>query len=348
MPRKAKPWYRADRDGWYVTHEGRQTPLGVSGPGSEPEAHAAWQQLLQAAQQLQQIRTPHLPAVAAVTVRAAVAGFLLDRTRQELGAGTLQSYRSILGQLVAAFGDRAVTSLTAAEVEGWVRRPGLSSTSRASYLAHAGCCLRWAGHPLRLRRPPVESRGADVVLTDAQFLLVLGAVGVGTDFAALLRVLRETGARPQEAARLTAEAVDWANGCTRAREHKGRRLGKVRVLHFTTEAMRVLAGQRDRHRSGLLFRRRDGSGFHPMAIVKRMEGVSKRVGFRAIAYGLGRHSFATKALTAGVPAAHVAALLGHHDTKMLFHHYAHLGEQATALKASAERVSGATLSDGAG
>lgn len=59
----------------------------------------------------------------------------------------------------------------------------------------------------------------------------------------------------------------------------------------------------------------------------------------ATAYGY-RHAFATEALAAGVPDAHVAALLGHTSTAMLHRHYSHLTHQAQAMRAALERVRG--------
>ena len=57
----------------------------------------------------------------------------------------------------------------------------------------------------------------------------------------------------------------------------------------------------------------------------------------AIAYGM-RHSFATDALTNGVPDATVAALLGHTNTGMLHKHYSHLTAQAGVLRNAASMV----------
>ena len=77
----------------------------------------------------------------------------------------------------------------------------------------------------------------------------------------------------------------------------------------------------------------------PLSMAKVLAGVSKRVGFRVTAYGLGQHSFATSALANGVPDALVAELLGHRGTKMIHSHYSHLGQRAAALKAAAELAS---------
>lgn len=51
-----------------------------------------------------------------------------------------------------------------------------------------------------------------------------------------------------------------------------------------------------------------------------------------------RHAFATDALEAGVPDAHVAELLGHTSTAMVYRHYGHLTAKGRALRESLDRV----------
>lgn len=69
-----------------------------------------------------------------------------------------------------------------------------------------------------------------------------------------------------------------------------------------------------------------------------MVQVSETCGVYATASGLGRHSFATKALTSGIPTAVVAALLGHKGTGMLERHYSHVGDNAQVLKDAVEKL----------
>src|SRR5262245_48147444 len=46
MPRPAHPWYRAQKDCWYVTDNGRTVSLAVRGKDSKAEAFKAWATLL--------------------------------------------------------------------------------------------------------------------------------------------------------------------------------------------------------------------------------------------------------------------------------------------------------------
>lgn len=354
MSRRARPWYRGGRSMWYVTVKGQQVPLGVTDPNDQAAAEEAFRRLVEetAAKVAARVHRPAAadPAIAGPTVSEAVAAFLADREKRvaagKLSPGGLANYRLAMRHFEDAFGPRPIHSLTAEDLQAWVERPEWSPSYQATTLGQAIACLRW--HKIAIviplaDRPARESRGAEVALSDEQFAQVLAALrkyrNAGGDLPELLQALRESGARPQELAQARVETIDWANACTRLEKHKTRRKTKtVRVIHFNSAAMAVLERQREKYPTGFLFRTRTGGPYTPKAIVRRMLAVSKRVGFRAIAYGT-RHSFATKALVAGIPDSLVAELLGQKGTAMLTFHYSHLGDKARELKAAAEKVS---------
>jgi integrase len=340
MPRRAGPWFRKGR-GWFASLPGgKQINLGISQPAAVEAAVEAFRKLLLSGSGglTPPPATTHPPPR---TVADAVEEFLKIRAPR-VTTGTLRGYRFALStHLVASFGPRPVQSLTAPELEDWADRPGWSSSTRHNYLGTVGVFLRWAGHPLALQLPPKESRGADAVLSDEQFARVVSAYsgGYGGDLVALLRTLRETGARPGELTGLTVEVVDWSNGCVRLKQHKTKkRTGRDRVIYFPAAAMLILVSQRARHGSGLLFRTRAGTAYTGKSMKMLLQRISKRVGFRVFAYGE-RHGFATRALCSGVPDAVVAELLGHTSTAMVTRNYGHLGSQSRVLRDAAEKVS---------
>lgn len=371
MPRHAPgPWYRRGRSMWYATlPDGRQVPLGVADPDDRAAAEAAHRKLLDELTAAVSARLAVAPPPDTGkrdnpsdgrTVAQAVADFLAHWGRKaaagRLEADTLKVYRAALGPLAAELGDRPLGSLTADDLLDWAGRPRAvprrpaaparpwSSSTQNGYLGAVQTLLRWCGVAMSLARPPKESRGADVVLTAEQFALVLADLNRFParkgDLAELLKVLRASGARPGEVSPLTVEGVDWANSCRLLRRHKTKKkTGLNRPLHFNSEAMAVLLAQKERYGTGLLFRNRHGRGYTARAISVRLAGVSQRLGFRVIAYGAGRHTFATDALAAGIPDAIVAELLGHRGTTMLHFHYQHLGQRADVLKDAAEKVS---------
>jgi integrase len=94
--------------------------------------------------------------------------------------------------------------------------------------------------------------------------------------------------------------------------------------------------------TGPLFRRASGKPFPEAYYLPRLVRVLRRkLGLpeSVTPYGY-RHTFATDALSNGVPEAHVAELLGHSGTAMLHKHYAHLGTKAATLRAALGRMRG--------
>lgn len=363
MPRpRAGPWYRRGRDMWYWTHGKEQIPLGVRGEDNGAEARRVWESLtitsesvelpcqnvLPPCDQSQTVTNGHKRSHP-ITVAQAVAAYLAaagERVRRgRLSPACLVNYRLTGGHLTAAFGSRPLASLTAGDLEDWADRPGWSQSTRSGHLGTVLAVLKANGITLPVRRPPKESRGADTCLTDEQFAAVLANACRGNykgDLRALLRLLRETGARPGEVAPLTAGDVDWELAQVRREKHKTRRhTGRARLVVFNTAAMAILTAQREKYGgAGLLFRTRTGRAYGASSIVRQCGRISKRCGFRVIAYGLGRHSFCNRALEAGIPDVVVAGLMGHTGTAMIHKHYSHVSQNARVLKAAAEKISG--------
>lgn len=350
MSRPCHPWYRRSHRRWFVTVNGRKVPLPVTDPNDEAAAVAAWQALTLTSHAVNPAQPVPAAQPATRTVAELVKQFLDSRRPPLIEARTHANYTQTLRRFATSFGHLDPAAIRSAQVERWAveqrdprnGRPWSNST-RSYYLVTVQIFLRWAGVPLELSRPPSESRGAESVLTDEQFDKVLAEAerlaGRGADLGQLLRVLRETGARPQEVARLTVEVVDWVNACVRWKKHKTARHGKERVIHFPAAAVAILERQRDRYGSGFLFRTIRGGAYAGPTIGRRLRDISERVGFRVIAYGLGRHSFATRALVSGVPDTVVAALLGHRSTQMVHRNYSHVAEQSRVLKEAVEKVS---------
>lgn len=346
MPRPGRAWFRTSHGRWYATVGGRQRPLDVTDPNGLAAAEAARQRLVDELAAAVAAKLSADRPGGRQTVSGAVAAYLAHQ-RDRLARGlvkreSVRCYGTALKPLAEGeLAGRELASVTGPEFEAWAARPGWSSTTRATYLSVVLGLLRWAGVPTRVGLPPVESRGAETCLTDAQFAEVLAALPTGKragDLRELLVALRETGARPQELAGLAAEAVDRAGGCALLSQHKGRRHTARRTVYFNTAALAVLEAQRRKYGSGLLFRTRYGRQYRPKFIIKALLKVSKKLGFRVIAYGLGRHSFATRALVAGVPDAIVAELLGHRGTAMVTAHYGHVGAQSRVLREAAEKA----------
>jgi integrase len=148
-----------------------------------------------------------------------------------------------------------------------------------------------------------------------------------------------TGARPGEIAGLTAADLDLTKGVALLTNHKTAHLGKVRVLFLCPEAVAILRKLVVSRPTGLLLPGHEGATekMTPQVIDKRIQRICRKAGVKCFAYQY-RHTFATDALSNGVPDAQVAELLGHSGTTMLQRHYAHLGAKARVLREALGRV----------
>lgn len=334
MPRKATPWFRQRRGStgrWYVTINGKQIPLPVTDPSDEAGAWDAFRALVSKAVKEGAAGRPEPVAELVKPYLDAVAHKINPRTRQ--------TYESYLRHFVARFGNSASGQIDPGIVEKSATEQGWSDSNRANYLWAVQAFLRWCGRKdFALSRPAKESRGAEAVVTEAdQADILREARG---DFHDYCRFLWTTGARPMEAARLTAESVDWTTGTATLKQHKTKKKGKARILYLNSEALAILRRQAERHKgTGPLFRGQGGRQLSLQAVVTRFLRVSEKIGRPVSAY-MYRHSWATRALAAGISDAHVAALLGHTSTRMLHAHYSHLTANARLLRETAERLVG--------
>jgi integrase len=149
--------------------------------------------------------------------------------------------------------------------------------------------------------------------------------------------LWETGCRPQEAAGLTVEQVDWDQRVARLADHKTAAHGGDRIIYLSRKAYAVAEQQRQRYRTGLLFRSKVGTRFRSQAFVRKFRRLSRRVGKRVCAYSF-RHSFATRALADGESDTIVAELMGHHSTQMIHRHYKSASAMGRQLRDAADRI----------
>ena len=165
------------------------------------------------------------------------------------------------------------------------------------------------------------------VLSPEERLMVSAAIP-DQAFRDFLFAIQETGARPGEVRRLTAENYSRAIGAWELREHKtDAKTASPRIIYLTP-AMQALTERLIAERSeGPLFVNRRGKPWTSNAIRCRFRAIRKRFpelkGVVAYTY---RHTFTTDALLRHVPIATVAELLGHSSTRMVEDVYGHLDQ----------------------
>jgi integrase len=278
------------------------------------------------------------------TLPLLVEAFLAD-AKTRVKADTLRTYTTCLGSFAGAFAATSPDRLTAAQVESWSMNPGWSQSYRCGIIGTVMSLFKWAVERGRLDRNPVagikkpekQSRGRGAVISPADHAkLVRHAAG---DFGLFLQLLWLTGARPGEIAGLAAADVDLANKVAVLRRHGAAgRAGKGRLLVLTEEAVEALVELTRRRPEGLLFPGEDGGKMTARAIASRLARVCERAGVKGCVASGYRHTFAAHALSQGVPASDVAALLGYSGTAMLHMHYPHLRGSANGLREAAGKV----------
>jgi integrase len=343
MPRSVEgPWFRAGKNGWYATVNGKAASLGVKGKEREEEARKAWHRLMAGDLPKPSPKPEPKPEAPGTSVQKVIDGFLAH-CEGRVSSACLRNYRTNFSPFADRYGSLKAETLTVAQAEAYVKRPDWSPSYRNGILGSLVSAFRWAEReglisrcPIQgLRKPPKASRGAKALVSADTHQRLL-AVATGS-FKAFLRLLWLTGARPGEIAGLRAEDVDLSQGFILKDDHKTAHLGKSRIIFLCPEAMSILRERIASHPEGLLFPGQDGQRLTAQAIGRRMARLCEKAGLKAIAYGY-RHGFATDALANGVPDAQVAELLGHSGTTMLHKHYAHLTARSQVLKDALGKV----------
>ena len=261
----------------------------------------------------------------------------LEAIAHRVQPDTLAGYAKCLAWASAQFGHLSPGQLDPLAVERAVLSVATWSDShKCNLLWLIQSAVRWAGRKdFALRRPAKESRGAEMVISDETYKNLL--IHTSGDFQQLIRVLWATGARPGEILGLTAGSIDFASGTATLKKHKTKTKGKQRVLYFSPAALEVLRAQCARYPTGPLFRGKGGTGYTGYKLTRRFLRLSEKLGVRVCCYGF-RHSFVTRALVAGTPETHVAALVGHTSTAMVSKFYSHVNSNAKLLKDVAARL----------
>jgi integrase len=336
-------WYRKSKNGWYAKIGGKQIPLGIKGIENETAAQRAWHRLM-ANGAVPEPKTESKQADVP-TVFAVIEGFLSD-AKGRVKANTYANYKGLLEPVASHFGVTQATALTATKLLAYADRPEWGPSHRHNLIGAVQTAYKWAEangvvatNPVKsTRRPSKGSRGRKAVVRPEDHAKLLTAAT--PELRLFLTILYETGARPNELARLTAADVEFGAGIAVLSDHKTvGTTGKPRMIVLTPRAKALLHAQAVTRPTGLLLRNARGTAWKKDGIGLAVRRARQKAGVNAIAYGY-RHTFATDALANGVPDATVAALLGHSSTAMLFKHYSHLTSRADVLRQAAAVVRG--------
>lgn len=327
MARPSKPFFRKQTQAWYCSIRGRQIRLGK-------ERDAAFLKFHELMCGQDDLRSE-------VTTFYELTQVFLDWSKKHRKSGTYANQLRQLKSFVESVGRRVkVAQLRQHHLTAWLEEKDWSSTTKNDAIATVQRCINWAieegllaQSPIpRPKKPPRKRR--EVFYTPEQWKLirsyVLGPLGDLLDFLWL------TGCRPQEARKLEARHLQGDLVLFPASEAKGEKHDRVIVL--TDAAVAIVRRLVQVHPTGPLFLNSKRRPWTKDAIKCQLTRISRKVGFRVIAYGA-RHAYATNALINGVDPVSVSHLMGHQSPAMVTQVYSHLSGNLEFLRKQARNAS---------
>jgi integrase/recombinase XerC len=351
MPRQPRPWPRADSGGaWYAQVRGKQRWLA---PPDAPkaEAWAALRRILAEAED-----PPRAPRARGPTVRDVFNLFDAAKRkaveRGEIEVITLEGYERHIDSAADHLGALDAAALRPHHVNEWLDAPrsfrgrpvAWGPTTRAAAVKAVKIAFRWArvqGHVEAdpIADMPAPSPAAREAIPDLEAVArLLGAIE-DRALLDLITALWQTGCRPGEAMRLTADQVHLEAGVWRV-PNKTRRTGaRTRVVALTPAALELSRRLVAAHPEGPVFLNSRGGPWTRHSVAQRLARLRRSLGLgpEVVAAAM-RHLFATDGLERGVGVATMAELLGHRSTAMVMKHYSKLAERHEHLKEGASKA----------
>jgi integrase len=338
MARHPHPWYRKDRDAWYVTVGGKRIKL-ADGKANRKAALAAFHKLM--------VGTPSSTESGGGFLTGEVVDLFLGCVRSTVTARTLQGYEEKLRPFAERWPHLPASEAAPMHVTEWLgEHPAWGPTTRFNAVTAVKRCWKWAfdegriaaNHISKCKKPTPKTR-ANIPDPDGIKAMLDGILS--PYFRDLMTFINETGCRPSEATRMTARnlELDEAARVARIRGKTTAKTGKLRVIYMSDRATEIVRRLAAKHPKGLLFRNEDGNEWTKSAINCQMIRLRRRTGLgkEAVAYAL-RHHWITDALAKGVPIKTVAQLAGHSSTAMIDRVYSHLVDRQTVLQEAVDLV----------
>ena len=331
MPRDPKPWYRKDRDAWFVTINGRRFNLGPD----RDAAHTRFHELMLSGGE------EHRPGTLSVF---ALFDEFLEWNKSQRAVATYEWYLDRLQAFVKHLKtDRPAANLRPFHVVQWIsRHPNWSSTHQRNSIQAVKRAYRWShrmgfldSNPLQYLEKPSAGRREETVTPD-EYALILQKLP-SRQFRDLITTAWETGARPQELLRVEMRHVDLDNSRWIFPPHEAKVRTRPRIVYLTDNVARITRDNLTDKPNERLFRNTAGNPWNRHSIKCQFFRLQKRIG-RKLSLYIFRHSFATRLLTEGVDPMTVATLLGHSDTSMLGRVYQHLYQRTDHLLAQLNGV----------
>jgi integrase len=320
VPRPAKVWKRSQNGCYYAKINGKQERLSRD----YGESVEIFHRLKSAAKK----KPPGRKARAVSATVGEVCDAFLELSQKTNAAKTYENQRGYLQSFCDHVGKGSrVYDLTGEQLDDWTLGRQWGESTRSAARAAVLACLRWAVRAGRITENPLADcrRGRcerrERILKADEKEKVRKVVKGG--FADFLFFLEQTGCRPfSEAARVTAEMIDWEEGAITFKTHKNARKGKTRVVYLADPLLKRLRGLAALHSEGPLLRTRKGTPWGRPAACKAMRRVEARTGIKGLTVYAWRHTYITDCLAKSMSVSIVAELVGN-TTRTIERFYQH-------------------------
>ncbi len=325
MARIPKPWFREDRNAWFVTINGERHNLG----SDEKEATRKFHELMADP-------TPKASLDLDELTVAEVFDKFLEWCEKHRAATTYEWFHSRIQQFInfrKIPASMPTARLKPFHVVEWIdKHPTWGNNFRRGCIMAIQRPFNWAvklgyisNNPIRHIEKPQPTRREQVV-TPNEWPAIRDHYKEGDPFRDLLEVAWETGCRPQEVKKIEARHVRLENHRVMFPKEEAKGKKRPRIIHLTPRAEAIIGRRLANRPEGLLFLNADGKEWTAFAMNCRFCRLKNHLGVKYACYSL-RHGFATRKLEEGIDHFTVAALMGHTDATMLSRVYSHVEDR---------------------
>lgn len=229
MPKKPEPWWRKERQAWFVQIDRKRFNLGR-------DKKQAWKRYYEL------MAEPAKRVVVAESLVVIVDTFL-EWVQKHRAADTYEWYRFRLERFARTYPALRTNDLRPFHVQQWIDGMDVSSGTKRNYCRAVKRCLRWAKQQGYIDHNPIADmelpKGGkrETVISADEWAKVLSLV-TDSSFRDLIITTWETGCRPQESLRVEARHVDLLNQRWVIPESESK-TDTVRVIYLTDQALEI-------------------------------------------------------------------------------------------------------------
>jgi integrase len=268
-----------------------------------------------------------------VTIRQLAAELIETKQRDGKARRYLESLRGYLGRFCSDFGDRLVASVTAEELDNWLRDLPYSPKSRLNYRQHIGVLFSHAKKRRMIAENPIEfterpkliDRAPEIFTPDELRALLETAQRIDPSILPMLAIGAFAGLRDSEIQRLDWSEVRLERGFIelKAAKAKSARRRLVAIQPNLAVWLRPYASTTGAVVPGADGERRDAARGRLLRL-RKSASLTKwpRNGLR--------HSFCSYRLAATNNAHLVASEMGHTTSQLVYQHYREIVTPAEA------------------